>query len=321
MLRVAQRHARTACRALVLLAGTCALAAPTARAGSLPLVGDCDGDGTVTISELVTAVSVALGDAPLSRCALADANGDGAVSIDELIRAVNNALNGATATATPTITREMSPSPTPGPGVYDFSPVGGQPCGETSLAFQIGFGQQSPVSRTVTDFCLSATAFDVAAITCSSPSAGFVIDAVSIQLECQLDDPADPRGQVRVTAHAAGDAFAEGDSFSCRVPVFIGTTGGSYPVTFRVAATTTSGLNLGAGSGDIQVFGLPSSDRFSGQCCSDDSQCSSGFCRGGDPSNYKSCCDSDCPPQGVCNQSNTFNGTCCASAGTICDQP
>jgi hypothetical protein len=226
-----------------------------------------------------------------------------------------------TATVTPTITRERSPSPTPAPGVYDFFPVGGQPCSATSLDFAIASGQPFPVSSTVTDFCLISTAFDVAAITCSSFSAGFVIDSVSIQLECQLDDPLDPRGQVRVTAHAASGAFTEGDSFSCRVPVFIGTSGGSYPVTFRVAATTSGGLNLGTGSGDVQVFGLPSSDRSSGQCCSDDSQCSSGFCRGGDPSRYKSCCDSACPPQGVCNQSGTFNGTCCASPGTICDPP
>lgn len=56
--------------------------------------GDCGGDGTVDIGELITAVNIALGSAPVSSCAAADANGDGAVVVNELIGAVNVALNG-----------------------------------------------------------------------------------------------------------------------------------------------------------------------------------------------------------------------------------
>lgn len=58
--------------------------------------GDCDGDGSVAINELITAVSIALGAQPLDACISLDLNGDGAIAINELIAGVNNALNGCT---------------------------------------------------------------------------------------------------------------------------------------------------------------------------------------------------------------------------------
>jgi hypothetical protein len=56
--------------------------------------GDCDGDATVAINELVRGVSIALGSAPVDECPAFDADQDGAVSINELIAAVNAALEG-----------------------------------------------------------------------------------------------------------------------------------------------------------------------------------------------------------------------------------
>lgn len=57
-----------------------------------PCAGDCDGNGAVTVEELVLAVAIALGDQPLASCAPADADGDGAVRVAELVRAVAHAL-------------------------------------------------------------------------------------------------------------------------------------------------------------------------------------------------------------------------------------
>ena len=57
-------------------------------------VGDCNGDGAVTVDELITGVNIALGTLPLSRCSKFDTSGDGAVSINELIVGVNNAVAG-----------------------------------------------------------------------------------------------------------------------------------------------------------------------------------------------------------------------------------
>jgi len=62
-----------------------------------PCAGNCSGDRSVTIDELVTGVNITLGGIPMSRCPAGDTNGDGLMSIDELVRAVNSALSGCPA--------------------------------------------------------------------------------------------------------------------------------------------------------------------------------------------------------------------------------
>jgi len=61
---------------------------------------DCNGDGTVSIAELITAVRIALGDLPLSSCAAVDIDGSGAVAVNELVGAVSNALDGCSLSTT-----------------------------------------------------------------------------------------------------------------------------------------------------------------------------------------------------------------------------
>jgi hypothetical protein len=70
-------------------------------AGRGALAADCNGDGEVTIDELLIGVNIALGARPLSACPAFDLNGDGEVTIDELLVAVNIALGGPPP-ATPT---------------------------------------------------------------------------------------------------------------------------------------------------------------------------------------------------------------------------
>jgi len=69
-------------------------ATPPVSPGPAGCPGDCDGNGSVTVNELVTSVNIALGSLPLSACPVLDVNGDGTVEIDELVAAVNDALNG-----------------------------------------------------------------------------------------------------------------------------------------------------------------------------------------------------------------------------------
>jgi hypothetical protein len=57
-------------------------------------VGDCNGDGTVNISDLITAVNIALETRPVTDCSVVDTNADGNVTVNELILAVNAALGG-----------------------------------------------------------------------------------------------------------------------------------------------------------------------------------------------------------------------------------
>ena len=59
-----------------------------------PCAGDCDGDGTVRVNELVTGVLIALEELTVDACAVFDTDGDGAISIAELIGAVGKLLAG-----------------------------------------------------------------------------------------------------------------------------------------------------------------------------------------------------------------------------------
>ena len=69
----------------------------TPTTAAMRCVGDCDGDGHVAINELIAGVGVALGTQPLDACIAFDANHSGTVTIDELIAAVTNALSGCPA--------------------------------------------------------------------------------------------------------------------------------------------------------------------------------------------------------------------------------
>jgi hypothetical protein len=62
-------------------------------------VGDCSGDRTVTVDEILTMVNIALGNLPATECLTGDANGDHQITVDEILQAVNNALNGCPAPA------------------------------------------------------------------------------------------------------------------------------------------------------------------------------------------------------------------------------
>ncbi|MBI3781905.1 MAG: hypothetical protein HY270_00735 [Deltaproteobacteria bacterium] len=63
-------------------------------------VGDCNGDGVVTIDEIVLAVSLAL-DESMAGCAAVDANSDVQVTVDEILAAVDHALRGCHACTGP----------------------------------------------------------------------------------------------------------------------------------------------------------------------------------------------------------------------------
>jgi hypothetical protein len=57
-------------------------------------VGDCNGDGTVTVDELVKGVNISLNPALLNTCTAFDRDSSNTVTVDELTAGVNNALNG-----------------------------------------------------------------------------------------------------------------------------------------------------------------------------------------------------------------------------------
>lgn len=65
---------------------------PTPTPG--PCWGDCNTDHSVTVDEILTMVSIALGNADVSACNAGDVDGDSQITVDEILTAVNNALNG-----------------------------------------------------------------------------------------------------------------------------------------------------------------------------------------------------------------------------------
>jgi hypothetical protein len=78
--------------------------------------GDCDADGAVSISELITSVGIAIEGSAVGPCRVADRNRDGRIAIDELIASVSASLEGCpTAALLPTAT--PSPRPTSIPTV------------------------------------------------------------------------------------------------------------------------------------------------------------------------------------------------------------
>jgi Ca2+-binding EF-hand superfamily protein len=66
---------------------------PSASPPAVPCPGDCDGDGQVTVAELVLGIEIALGRGD-DQCPAFDTNRDGRIGIDELIEVVNASLTG-----------------------------------------------------------------------------------------------------------------------------------------------------------------------------------------------------------------------------------
>jgi hypothetical protein len=63
-----------------------------ARASLCP--GDCDGNGVVSVDEVLRQIGISLGGVPVSSCPAGDANGNGVITIDEVLATVNAALGG-----------------------------------------------------------------------------------------------------------------------------------------------------------------------------------------------------------------------------------
>ena len=59
-----------------------------------PCAGDCGGNGVISIDDIVLCVNIALGTSPFADCTQCDADGDGIVTVAELLQVVNNALSG-----------------------------------------------------------------------------------------------------------------------------------------------------------------------------------------------------------------------------------
>ena len=69
--------------------GQCVGLAP----GATACIGDCNGDSSVTVDEVLLMVNIALGTADISLCSRGDVDNSGAITVDEILAAVNFALS------------------------------------------------------------------------------------------------------------------------------------------------------------------------------------------------------------------------------------
>lgn len=71
--------------------------AQTAGSGD-PCPGDCDGNGVVSVDEMIRGVVIAAGAFPVSMCPAFDTDGSGSVTINELIAGIRRAIEGCSGT-------------------------------------------------------------------------------------------------------------------------------------------------------------------------------------------------------------------------------
>ena len=74
--------------------GPCLFLTTALQAPNQICSGDCNGDGSVTVNELITGVDIALGNTAMGACPSLDRGNDGEVTIDDLLSAVDRALGG-----------------------------------------------------------------------------------------------------------------------------------------------------------------------------------------------------------------------------------
>lgn len=134
-------------RTCVGLLAACFLGTWLGAAAAGACIGDCNGDGEVTVNEVVVAVNIALGVFDVGQCPNADRDGDGEVTIDELLVGVNDALNGCptptpTRTATSTATATVTVTPTATPTVTGTPTLVARPCRLLAGSSQVTFQSQ-----------------------------------------------------------------------------------------------------------------------------------------------------------------------------------
>lgn len=141
-----------------------------AQAFALACVGDCDGDGVVTVDEILRGVNIVLGNMPISQCPAFDRDGDSEVTVDEIVVAVNSLLNGclpqdgptsspttvSTATATPTPSRTATLRPNRSPVVPPALWYRGYVGFPIALSLGISDPDGDPVECGATDLPLGA---------------------------------------------------------------------------------------------------------------------------------------------------------------------
>jgi len=200
-------------RLLRALSFSAALAfVPVPKAAAAACVGDCSGDGKVSVAELIVGVRISLGEIPLSQCAAFDATPDGKLHIDELVLAVNAALKGCPATPTPSPVETeavVSPTATAEPNatatVTATDTPATEPTATPTLPVVAGMWLEAPLT-VVGSTCPTPITDEFAADLASRPPCDITVEtlsettvAVTDCTETRVEGPLERSGTIHIT--------------------------------------------------------------------------------------------------------------------------
>ncbi|MFI5395819.1 MAG: cohesin domain-containing protein [Candidatus Binatia bacterium] len=193
-------------------------------------VGDCNRDHVVTQAEVNTMTNIDLGNLPIIDCLRGDANGDGQITVDEILTAVNNMLNGCPAGSTAPVGGAV---PLPGPiaGKTITQQIG-------SASGAPGTTITIPVTVTNGGGIVSATQVDLLypAAVMGNPSCVKAPRLTNYSVYTSLpSDPPAPAGERRlrtlVIDLSSPSTFTDGQIFSCTFTILTSAQPGTYAIT------------------------------------------------------------------------------------------
>lgn len=296
--------------ALMLPLATAQAASPTACGG------DCNGDGTVTIDDVIVLVNIAGGSETTAVCLAGDLDANAAITIDEIVVAVGHVLQGCpvVGTATP------SPSPTPEPSptalgrrrfVIDPSASSFEAILDPRFILKVG-GFRGQTGGVVEDAYLDLEAgipdaTGMATIAVVGGSEYIFVDGANVGLVLCLK-PQLPVSAAGVVACKGGLDF----SIVTAIDHNVGQVGvdGFDVQQCDAAGGTVEGRNRICATGNTGQLCRSDADCGTGAVCGlDDSTCAEG--RVGEPCRSDAQCDPDPEfEEGVCGTAGAHPGVC-----------
>jgi len=294
------------------MASVAAIVALAAEPGRAQCTGDCSGDNTVAINELIIGVGIALGSRPPADCP-AFQNASGMVDITQLIRAVNFALNGCprVATVTPTETISVAPTATATP-VGTIEAIGTHHCtlktGNTASHIAVnraGFDQPSvlPLVGSIDVTCGSGGSDGRAACSCS-PGTFQPIGIQGIGKVC-----IEPSAAACPQAPVACSAGGSGLSLIATVGGNVGTCTGNADCAATCASTCGTSAAISGCTGFCSAGTM--------QACNNNASCApnDGVCNGADPVGVRAGrCQCECLSTAAGNPARSGELQCTLSA-------
>lgn len=262
--------------------------APPATRTPRVCTGDCGVPGEVHVDDLLLGIRILLGEATPNECVKMDKNGDGQVTIDEVVGAVASAAYGCVSGAQPTATLAATTTPTtPAPTATRTSTSGTTPANTatgTSIPPTPTFTRTaSPVPTTPVVVCTppQCSSGEVlhcplplcpsgCGVQCATPTAGAPTDTPEIETptdtpeEVPTDTPTPVPGTPGISDRAAGMIVSSTTTFLSLADLI------SLPIK-AASAMSALGLqtgDLGSGGAGLPIppISCPDGGNVSGSC-------------------------------------------------------